>query len=152
MTLRDRSPKPNPTGTTSTADNKPTKAGKPSKTAKTAKNNKADKVTKNTNTDAASKNKANKPKKIIARYIFGPKALQTLQLYKKKSNAQFVDGYLERSGKEQKAGIEITVAVSEEFQFLKWTKGMMFRDLKFAKEMGMEMDEGEFRKRWDNEE
>jgi hypothetical protein len=49
-------------------------------------------------------------------------------------------------------GIEITVSVSEEFEFLQWTKGMMFRDIKFAKEMGMELDGKEFRLKWDNDE
>ncbi|KAI5792908.1 hypothetical protein FPQ18DRAFT_389488 [Pyronema domesticum] len=133
MTLRDRSPKPKTTGTTSTADNKTNKACKPSKTAKS---NKANKVTKNTNTNAASKN--NKASKLD----HGALHLWT----------EGVTNPSTRSGKEQNAGIEITVAVSEEFEFLKWTKGMMFRNLKFAKEMGMEMDEGEFRKKWDNEE
>ncbi|CCX31046.1 Protein of unknown function [Pyronema omphalodes CBS 100304] len=129
MTLRDRPPKLKPTGTTSTADNKSNNSSKVSKAAM--------------NTNKASKNnKANKPKKIMARYIFSPEALQTLQFHKDNSNAQFVDGYLKLLSKHQKApeeGIEIIVSVSEGFEFLGWTKGMVFRDVKFAKEMGMEM-------------
>jgi hypothetical protein len=142
MTLRDRSmPKPKPADTTSTADNKSNKVSKPSKVTKNSKNNNA------------SKNKAKKPKKIMARYIFAPKALQTLQLFKNKYNAQFVDGYLKRLSEEQNApekGIEITVSVSEGFEFSGWTQGMIFRDIKFAAEMGIELDESEFKMKWDN--
>jgi hypothetical protein len=42
------------------------------------------------------------------------------------------------------------VSVSKEFQFLQWTKGMIFKDVKFAAEMGMEPDDSEFRMKWDN--
>ncbi|KAI5795912.1 hypothetical protein FPQ18DRAFT_387082 [Pyronema domesticum] len=142
MTLCDRStPKPKPAGITSTADNESNEASKPSKVAKNTKNNKASK-----------NNKAKKPKKIMARYIFRPKALQkTLQLFNNKSNAQFVDGYLKRLGEElnvPEKGIEITVSVSEGFEFLGWTKGMIFRDTKFAAEIGMELDDGGFKMKW----
>jgi UTP-glucose-1-phosphate uridylyltransferase len=102
-------PKPKPTVTTTTADNKSNKASKPSKAAKNAKNANASKFTKN-----AKNNKTNKPKKIIARYILSPSALQTLRDYQNGSRAhvQFVDGYLERLGKQQNAqspeeGIEV---------------------------------------------
>jgi hypothetical protein len=144
MTMRNRSPKPKQTGTTSTADNKSNKARKPSKVAKNTETCKVAKITK---TNKASKSK------IMARYIFAPEALQNLQLYREKSNAQFVDGYLEQLSKQQKApekGVEITVSVSEDFEFLQWTNGMMFRDIKFAAEMEMEMGGSEFRMKWDN--
>jgi vancomycin resistance protein YoaR len=153
MTMRNRSPKAKPTGTASTTN----KASKPSKAAKAAKatnNTKASKVTKNTNTNKAPKNnKVNKPKKIMARYVFTPEALQTLRLYKDNSNAQFVEGYLKKLNKQQNApekGIEITVSVSEGFEFLGWTKEMVFRDIKFAKEMGMELDDSEFKTKWND--
>ncbi|CCX05216.1 Protein of unknown function [Pyronema omphalodes CBS 100304] len=155
MTLRGRSPKPKPTGTTSTTThNESNKPNKASKAAKSAKNNKASKVTKNTNTNKApNNNKADKSKKIMARYIFTLEALQTLRLYKEKSNPQFVEGYLKKLAKQQNApekGIEITVSVSEGFEFLGWTKEMVFRDIKFAKEMGMELDDSEFKTKWND--
>jgi hypothetical protein len=153
MTLRDRPSKPKPGDITSAADNKSKKTSKVSKASKAAKTNKASKITKNTNPNKASRNpKANNPKKIMARYIFSPEALQTLQLYNPSSNAQFVDGYLKRLSKQQNApeeGIEITVSVSEGYEFLGWTKEMVFRDIKFAEEMGMELDVGEFKRKWD---
>ncbi|KAI5789590.1 hypothetical protein FPQ18DRAFT_306935 [Pyronema domesticum] len=154
MSLRDRStPKPKPAGTISTADNKSNKASKANKAVKNTRASKANKINKNNNTNKASKNnKASKPKKIMARYIFAPAALQTLRLYKGKSNAQFVEGYLKRLRKQKDApeeGIEITASVSEEFEFLGWTKGMIFRDIKFAARMGMELDDSEFRMKWD---
>ncbi|CCX07256.1 hypothetical protein FPQ18DRAFT_393586 [Pyronema domesticum] len=153
MTMRGRTPKPKPTAATSAAHNKAHKSSKVTKVSKAPKETKATKTAKTTKASNASKNNnATKPKKLMARYIFSPKALETINLYKNKPNAEFVDGYVERSNKEQTAGIEITVSVSEEYQFLKWTKDMVFRDLMFAKELGMEMEDEEFRSRWENEE
>jgi hypothetical protein len=74
----------------------------------------------------------------MAWYILAPEALQTLQPYQNGTNAQFVEGYLKQLSKQQNApekGIEITVSVSKEFEFLQWTKGMVFRDIKFATDM-----------------
>ncbi|KAI5787513.1 hypothetical protein FPQ18DRAFT_380363 [Pyronema domesticum] len=112
---------------------------KPKKAAKTPFSSRGNKKEANKGDKNRNKRKAKISKKaIVARYTITPECLQELQSHNS-DNINGSQGFLAAKlqqlgdGEESPAeGIEITMTVSKEFEFLKWTKNMDLKDTDFA--------------------